>query len=92
MSSNNRKKTEAYRFNGYPHLNAKSIRSFEISELESIIAEFNAKLSDPDDTDDKKWTQRWLNRFEKELNKKQKGLALKQLEQTKANLKRDRSG
>ncbi len=90
MSSNNRKKTETYRFNGYPHLNAKSIRSFDISKLESIIEEFETKLADPNDSDDKKWTQRWLSRFEKELKKKQKGLALKQLEQAKASRVRNR--
>ncbi len=90
MSSNNRKKTETYRFNGYPHLNAKSIRSFDISKLESIIGEFETKLANPNDSDDKKWTQRWLSRFEKELKKKQKGLALKQLEQAKASRVRNR--
>jgi hypothetical protein len=90
MSSNNRKKTETYRFNGYPHLNAKSIRAFDIAKLESIIAEFAIKLSDPNDCDDKKWTQRWQTRFEKELKKKQEGLALKQLEQAKASRLRNR--
>ncbi len=91
MSSSNRKKTETYRFNGYPHLNSKSTRSFDIAKLESIIAEFADKLSDPNDPDDRKWTQRWLTRFEKELKKKQDGLALKQLEQSKASRIRNRS-
>jgi hypothetical protein len=49
-----------------------------IVELGSFIKDFEAKLVDPKDPDDKKWTERWLDRFKKELAKKQKGLELKQ--------------
>ncbi len=66
----NRKKSDTYRFNGYPHLNAGSIRSVEIKDLEVMVRQFKAKLADPDDTDDKRWTRRWLARMEKELSKK----------------------
>lgn len=90
MAAKNRKKNEAYRFNGYTHLDEKSIRSFDISHLKSIIAKYTAKLSDPHDVDDEKWTRRWLSRFEKELNKKQNGLASKQQEQAKVRRMRER--
>jgi hypothetical protein len=76
----NRKNADTYRFNGNPSLHAHSIQSVTIPDLESRIEEFEAKLSDPDDPDDKKWTARWLKRFESELAKKRKGLALKERE------------
>lgn len=66
----NRKKTETYRFNGNPFLHEGSIHSVEIAELEDRIKTLQAKLDDPNDLDDPKWTKRWLDRFEKELNKK----------------------
>jgi hypothetical protein len=37
-------------------------------------------MADPDDPDDKKWTARWLDRFQKELDKKRVGRSLKQRE------------
>lgn len=74
----NRKIAETYRFNGHPYLDSASIHSVEIAELESRIKEFEAKLTDPRDPDDKKWKIRWLNRFQLELDKKLKGQALKE--------------
>jgi hypothetical protein len=73
----NRKKAETYRFNGYPHSNPKSIHSVGISQLESWIKDYEAKLADPNDLDDRKWTARWLQRCETERDKKTKGLILK---------------
>lgn len=63
----NRKKAEAYRFNG-----AWGMKPIRIVELESLIEQFTAKLHDPTDEDDKKWTKRWLARFQRELAKKQR--------------------
>jgi hypothetical protein len=74
----NRKKAETYRFNGNPYFHAGSIHSVTIADLESRIKSFEAKLADPNDPDDKKWTERWLSRFKRELAKKQKGRELKQ--------------
>ncbi len=76
----NRKKAETYRFNGYPHLHAGSIHSVEIAELELRIREVEAKLADPLDPDDKRWTACWLGRLRKELDKKCVGRALKHRE------------
>lgn len=76
----NRKKADTYRFNGHPSFHAGSIYSVEIADLEARVKEFEAKLANPDDTDDKKWTARWLNRFRKELDKKRAGRSLKQRE------------
>jgi len=86
-----------YRFNGNPYLHAGSIHSVEMAELESRVTQFEAKLADPDDPDDKKWTARWLERFRKELNKKQAGRSLKQREKrdqrrTKRNIQPERGG
>ena len=80
----NRRRVDTYRFNGNPFLHAGSIHSVTMAELESRIKEFRAKLANPDDPDDKKWTARWLSRFRKELDKKREGRGLKQRE------KRDR--
>jgi hypothetical protein len=80
----NRKKTETYRFNGHPYFDASSIFSVKIAELEVRIKKYEAKLADPDDPDDKKWTARWLERYRKELDKKLVGRRLKNIE------KRDR--
>ncbi len=77
----NRKKADTYRFNGYPHLQAGSIHSVQMADLESFVKQFEVKLADPDDPDDKKWTARWLERFQKELDKKRAGRSLKQREQ-----------
>ena len=73
----NRKQAESYRFNGHPFFDAGSIHAVTIPELESRIIELEAKLADPDDHDDKRWTKRWLSRSERELAKKRKGLVLK---------------
>jgi hypothetical protein len=76
----NRKKADTYRFNGHPYFHADSIHSVEIADLEAQIKQFEAKLADPDDADDKKWTASWLHRFRKELDKKRAGRSLKQRE------------
>jgi hypothetical protein len=88
----NRKKSESYRLNGYPHLDPLSIHSVEIADLESQIRQLEAKLADPDDPDDKRWTAWWLRRYESELAKKSKGLALKQSERTSDRRDRQVSG
>ena len=80
----NRKKADTYRFNGNPYLHTGSIQSVEMVDLEGMVKQFEAKLADPDDPDDKKWRARWLERFRKELDKKRAGRSLKQRE------KRDR--
>jgi hypothetical protein len=41
------------------------------------IKELEAKLADPDDTDDKRWVARWLKNYAKELEKKSKSLVLR---------------
>jgi hypothetical protein len=76
----NRKKADTYRFNGHPFLHAGSIHSVEMTELEMRVKQFETKLADPNDADDKKWTARWLERFRKELDKKRAGRSLKQRE------------
>jgi hypothetical protein len=76
----NRKKADTYRFNGHTYLHASSIHSVEMADLEAQVNVFEAKLADPDDPDDKKWTARWLERFRKELDKKRAGRSLKQRE------------
>ena len=76
----NRKKSDTYRFNGHPYFHASSIFSVEIAELETRIKSYESKLADPNDPDDKKWTARWLARYRKELDKKQRGRSLKQRE------------
>jgi hypothetical protein len=74
----NRKKADTYRFNGHPFLHPDSIHSVTMADLESRIKEFEAKLADPNDPDDKKWTARWLSRFQEEYDKKRVGRSLKQ--------------
>lgn len=69
----NRKKAMGYKFNG-----VWGIAPVRIADLESLIEKFAAKLSDPDDLDDKKWTTRWLLRFQMERTKKERGLEHKQ--------------
>ena len=76
----NRKKAHPYRFNGHPYFHADSIHAVEMAELEARVTQFEVKLADPNDPDDKKWTARWLERFRKELNKKRAGCDLKQRE------------
>jgi hypothetical protein len=78
----NRKKADTYRFNGHPFFHAQSIHSVIIADLASRIKELEAKLADPNDPDDKKWTARWLGRYKQELAKKRKGLALKTRERS----------
>ena len=80
----NRKKADTYRFNGHPFLDAGSIHSVEMAELQARIKQFQSKLADADDPDDKKWTASWLARFQKEFDKKKARRSLKQRE------KRDR--
>ena len=84
----NRKKVETYRFNGYTHLHAGSIHPVTIADLESRIRAFEAKLTDPEDADDKRWTRRWLGRFETELSKKLERLDLRGEERAKAEFRR----
>lgn len=76
----NRKEADTYRFNGHPYFHADSIHSVEKTDLEARVKQFEDKLANPDDTDDKKWTARWLERFRKELDKKRAGRGLKQRE------------
>jgi 3-phenylpropionate/cinnamic acid dioxygenase small subunit len=76
----NRKKADTYRFNGNPFFHAGSIFSVEMAGLEARVKQFEAKLADPNDPDDKKWTARWLERFRKELEKKRARRSLKQRE------------
>jgi hypothetical protein len=79
----NRKKTFRYRFNGHPYFDSRSIYSVEISDLESQIRKLEAKLIDPKDSDDRKWTARWLARYRLEMEKKLKALDLKQRKRNK---------
>jgi hypothetical protein len=74
----NRKKADTYRLNGHPSLHAGSIRPVEMAGLEARIRQFEAKLTDPDDPDDKRWTARWLERLRRELARKRAGRRLKQ--------------
>ena len=74
----NRKKADTYRFNGNLFLHVGSIHSVTMVDLEARVKEFEAKLADPNDPDDKKWTARWLSRLQKELDKKRAGRGLKQ--------------
>jgi len=76
----NRKSADTYRFNGHPSFHAGSIHSVEMAKLEARIKELEAKLADPDDPDDRKWTAGWLTRYRKELDKKRAGRSLKQRE------------
>jgi hypothetical protein len=75
----NRKKADTYRFNGVWGMN-----SVGIAELETLIQRFRHKLTDPTDPDDKKWTVRWLRRFQREAAKKERGLEKKQRDEAKA--------
>jgi hypothetical protein len=79
----NRKKTDTYRFNGNPSLQARSIHPVTMAELELWIVDWEAKLADPNDPNDKKWTERWLKRFRMELAKKRRGRGMKQSERLK---------
>ncbi len=69
----NRKKADTYRFNGLW-----GMRSVDIAELKSLIRTFQGKLADPSDPDDRKWISRWLQRFLRELEKKERSLQTKQ--------------
>lgn len=68
----NRKKTETFRFNG-----VWGMQPVKIADLQVLIQQYEKKLADPNDPDDPKWTKHWLVRFQRELKKKEKGLALK---------------
>ncbi len=74
----NRKKADTYRFNGSAAFCSSSINPMQMAELGSAVAEFAAKLNDPNDSDDKKWVARWLQRFCREWEKKQAGRSQKQ--------------
>ncbi len=76
----NRKTADTYRFKGHPTLHAHSIHPVLVAELETRVEVLEAKLSDPNDPDDKKWTAGWLKRYTTELSKKRRGLALKERE------------
>src|SRR5262245_37163216 len=80
----NRKKSDTYRFNGHPSFHSRSIQTVTIAEREARIEECQAKLADYYDPDDRKWTRRWLQRYERELDKKCKGLALKEEDRRKS--------
>jgi hypothetical protein len=71
----NRKKTDTYRFNG-----VWGMKPVKIAQLEEWIEEYEAKLTDANHRDDKKWVAHWLKRFRQELRKKQKGKELKRRE------------
>jgi hypothetical protein len=77
------KKASTYRFNGNPLLHSDSIRTVNITDLETRIRELEAKLADPADPDDKKWTEGWLDRYKAELSKKLDGLSFKTEERAK---------
>ena len=87
----NRKKTETYRFNGAPHANPKSIHAVTIADLEMRIVGLEAKLANPNDVDDKRWTERWLKLHKKELSKKCQGLLLKSEEKSKPTFRSSKS-
>ena len=78
------KKADTYHFNGNPYLHTGSIHTVTIADLQSRVRAFEAKLADPNDPDDKKWTERWLNRFKAELSKKLEGQSLKAEEKSKS--------
>ena len=82
------KKADTYRFNGNLHLHSGSIRAVTITDLEARIRELEAKLADPADPDDKKWTEGWLNRHKAELAKKLEGRSLKTEERAKSRRRR----
>lgn len=83
----NRKKNHRYRFNGHPYFHSFSSFTVKAFELEQHINECEARLADPYDPDDKKWTARWLNRYQMELDKKRKGYELKSEERRKHRLR-----
>ena len=41
----NRKKADTYRFNGYPHLQAGSIHSVQMADLESLIGTIDGEYA-----------------------------------------------
>ncbi|MGL4464113.1 MAG: hypothetical protein ACRC1K_18340 [Planctomycetia bacterium] len=76
----NHKYIVRYRFNGNPYFDVGSIHAVTMADLERLIKEFEAKLGDPYDPDDKRWTARWLERFRKGYDTKAAGRGLKQRE------------
>jgi thiamine pyrophosphate-dependent acetolactate synthase large subunit-like protein len=78
VMAKNRKKSETYRFNG-----VWGVTPVRADELREWITKFEAKLADPDDPDDQKWTRRWLARFKKELAKKEESRQRRQQEVSK---------
>jgi hypothetical protein len=75
----NRKKADTYRFNGLW-----AMQPVGIAELQSLIRTFSRKLADLEDADDKKRTARWLQRFQRELTKKERSPEQRQTAETKA--------
>ena len=73
----NRKKSDTYRFKGNCFLHVDSIHAVDIADLELRIKKLEAKLADPNDPDDNKWTGRWLSGYRKEFDKKRVGGSLK---------------
>jgi hypothetical protein len=74
----NRKKAETYRFNGLWGM--EPVRS---DELRQLIRRFRNKLGNPFNPDARKWTARWLVRFQREYARKLRSLARKQLSREK---------
>jgi hypothetical protein len=86
----NRKRAETYRFNGSLNFDARSIRSVGIDQLQAAVSALRRKLDDPKDEDDKRWTARWLSRYEKELAKKERALETKGRESANESSRRRR--
>ena len=83
----NRKQVERYRFNG-----VYGIDSVQCADLQVLIDEHAGKANDPNDFDEKKWVNRWLNRFQRELAKKERTIERKRIEAEKRERENMRNG